>query len=149
MCEMVNRKPAFTKAEESIICDGYLEFKSTIDTALSSRVTKRMKDDVWKTNAQRCNSCPLRGGLRTASECNKKFRNIKSTLKEKVNKEKKSVHQTGGGPPANEVSKTIFMLSFYLCKYGPSKHCSQHVHSPGAFMMYKTDCCLSPSDMLP
>jgi hypothetical protein len=97
------RKAAFSKSEEAIIRDGFIEFKDTIEAPLSAKVTKRMKDNVWKELAERCNSVGVED--RTAAEVNKKFKNMKSALKEKIAAEKKSAKQTGGGMPLREVSE--------------------------------------------
>ena len=97
------RKAAFTKAEEAVIRDGYLEFKEIVDAPLSSKVTKRMKDEVWATLADRCNADMMGGDLRSPQDCNRKLRNMKNVLKEKVTNKKKSAKKTGGGPAVFEV----------------------------------------------
>ncbi|MEL7308273.1 MAG: hypothetical protein AAGK05_10710, partial [Pseudomonadota bacterium] len=53
--------------------------------------------------AERCNNTGTE--VRTPAEVNKKFRNMKSAVKEKIAAEKKSVKETGGGLPLREVSE--------------------------------------------
>ena len=41
---------------ETIIRDGYVEFKHVIEAPLSAKVTKSIKDDVWTTITNRVNA---------------------------------------------------------------------------------------------
>ena len=78
MSDSRKRKAPFSKSEESIIRDGFIEFKDIIEAPLSSKITKRMKDEVWPKLAKRCNDAGTE--VRTGAEVNKKFRNMKSTV---------------------------------------------------------------------
>ena len=96
------RKAAFSKREETIIRDGYVEFKHVIEAPLSAKVTKSIKDDVWTTITNRVNAEAV-GVKRTPAEINKKLKNMKYVVKDKISKERKSVQKTGGGPPDEKV----------------------------------------------
>ena len=101
------RKPSFTKVEEAVIQDDYVEFKSTIEAPFSSEITKKLKDNVWQTITDRINGTAMSGTTRTTKEVYKKFKNMKTTLKSKLAAERKSASATGGGPPRKEVSCSL------------------------------------------
>lgn len=99
------RRPAFSKAEEAILKDSYIEYREVIDGALSNRVTKKDKDMAWEKVKENVNASGA-GVVRSVEEVKKKFKNMKQRLKEKMAIERKSVSQTGGGSPVSEVSQT-------------------------------------------
>ena len=103
MAKRNTRRPTFSKAEEAVIKDGYIEFKDTIEAALSNKVTKKDKDLVWTIITDRLNAIGP-NVQRTLEEVHKKFKNLKQKNKENIAKENKSAIRTGGGPPVHEVS---------------------------------------------
>lgn len=105
---MSQRKPTFSKLDEAIIKDGYVEFKEIIEAPFSSTVTKSAKDKVWQTITDRLNASST--VYRSPSEVHKKFKNLKSSMKQKIATEKRSERTTGGGSPVQEVSTTLYCL---------------------------------------
>lgn len=104
------RTPAFTKAEEAIIKDGYVEFKDTIDAPFSATITKFSKDLAWSKITERVNGTGIYN--RTHKQVIKKFKNLKNDLKSKMANERRSASTTGGGPPLKEVSIILHIFSF-------------------------------------
>ena len=81
---------------------GYLQHRATIEAVLSKTVTKQSKDVVWEKITAEINSiAAVTGGtwIRTPEEVKKKYKNLKSSAKEKIATERRSVNETGGGPP--------------------------------------------------
>lgn len=106
-----NKVIFFNKAEEALIKSEYVANKAIIDAPLSRSVTKAMKDEIWKSIALKCSS--LGNAHRSSLQVKKKFKNMKSSLKENKAKMNRSSKMTGGGSPVSEVRLTINLTYYY------------------------------------
>lgn len=91
------RAPNFSKLQERIILDMYVEKKDLLDAPLSRKVTKEMKDAEYDRILTAVNAADS-SYKRSMNGLKEKLKSLKSKLKNKVAAEKKALKRTGGGP---------------------------------------------------
>ena len=80
------------------------ENMSTLPSKLTNSVTNNRKISIWKNIAVQINSLGLQYIYRTDKEVKTKWQNMQTSAKKQYADKKKYATQTGGGPPAKELS---------------------------------------------
>ena len=81
------------------------ENMSTLRSKLTTAVTNSRKNSIWKNIAVQINSLGSLGlHYRTDKEVKTKWQNMQTSAKKQYADRKKYATQTGGGPPAKELS---------------------------------------------
>ena len=78
------------------------ENMSTLRSNFTNSVTNSRKNSIWKNIAVQINSLGLH--YRTDKEVKTKWQNMQTSAKKQYADKKKYATQTGGGPPAKELS---------------------------------------------
>jgi hypothetical protein len=78
------------------------ENMSTLRSNFTNSVTNSRKNSIWKNIAVQINSLGLH--YRTDKEVKTKWQNMQTSAKKQYTDKKKYATQTGGGPPAKELS---------------------------------------------
>ncbi|KAK3893077.1 hypothetical protein Pcinc_003070 [Petrolisthes cinctipes] len=91
------KQATFTEDELVVMVTEVAERKQVIFPACSEIITRRLKDTVWREVMAAVNRVS-RAGRRSEQDVRKKFRDYRSSLKNKIAKHRSEVKKSGGGP---------------------------------------------------
>lgn len=96
------RSSNWDSSEISLLRQLVQDNMSTLRSKLTNYVTNSRKNSIWKDIAVQINSLGLHH--RTDKEVKTKWQNMQTSAKKQYADRKKYTTQTGGGPPAKELS---------------------------------------------
>ncbi|KAK3880946.1 hypothetical protein Pcinc_014596 [Petrolisthes cinctipes] len=90
------KQATFTEDELEVMVTEVTERKQVIFPAFSETITRRLKDTAWREVTAAVNRVS-RAGRRSEQDVSKKFRDYRSSLKNKIPKHRSEVKKTGTG----------------------------------------------------
>ena len=106
------RGPKFEAEEKDLLIDLAIKNKSIVESKLTNKITKQLKDKVWGETQSAVNS--LGYANRKAKEYKTKWSNMLQRAKLQKAEQEAHMRQTGGGPPPKQMSPCTKRILFHF-----------------------------------